>query len=179
MDLEYLRDAAMYGAVFGFFAMVWFGWAQENPPKKLVPYLIAGSILSGILLAVGTAIAALNWNTGSVLGDEAAMMQYGITVGVEFAIAGIGVGILYALKRGEYAASWVALIVGIHFISLASVFQDRLLYILAGVFLVAVGAAIFVARRKKVAISAVNGVLCGGILLFVAALGLVRALFML
>lgn len=173
MDLEYLRDAAMYGTVFGFFAMVWFGWAQENPPKKLTPYLIAGSIISGAVFLVGLTIAIINWNSGSVLGDDSAMTQYGIIVGVEFAIAGLGAAILYWRKLSRYTASWIAFIVGVHFISLAGVFKDRLLYILAGALVAAVIASILIARRKNIAISAINGLLCGLILLTAAIIGLV------
>lgn len=36
----------MYAAVFGIFAFAWYGWAQENPPKRIRIWLGFGSIIS-------------------------------------------------------------------------------------------------------------------------------------
>jgi len=49
MELEYIRDYAMYTAIFGMFSFVWFGWAQENPGKNWRKYI---GVSSGIALLV-------------------------------------------------------------------------------------------------------------------------------
>ena len=51
MDATLTRDLLMTAAIFGFFASVWFGWAQENPPPTARVPLGVGTGL-GILLAI-------------------------------------------------------------------------------------------------------------------------------
>ena len=34
MAADFVRDHAMYAAIFGLFSTTWFGWAQENPPSR-------------------------------------------------------------------------------------------------------------------------------------------------
>jgi len=33
MTSEFVRDAAMTAAIFGFFSAGWDGWAQDDPPQ--------------------------------------------------------------------------------------------------------------------------------------------------
>ena len=70
MLADYVRDAAMTAAIFGFFAMAWFGWALEGPPPAWRRYLYAGLVVSGLAMAGGAVQAALHWSDGSVFADE-------------------------------------------------------------------------------------------------------------
>jgi len=42
-----------------------------------------------------------------------------LIVGSEFAVAGLGAGVLAALKRADLISAWVALVVGVDFFPLA------------------------------------------------------------
>ena len=66
MTSEFARDAAMTAAIFGFFAMGWFGWAQEHPPKPWKKWLISGSVLAALILVVAGLLSWSIWNTGTV-----------------------------------------------------------------------------------------------------------------
>src|SRR5664279_1574759 len=44
------RGEVVGAAVLAFAGIAWFGWAQEDPPSSWVPFLIAGSVVSAILL---------------------------------------------------------------------------------------------------------------------------------
>lgn len=68
MDNQLTRDLLMTTAIFGFFAFMWFGWAQEKPPPAArLPLGIGVSdvplTLLGLALGIWTSI-----NTGIVLG---------------------------------------------------------------------------------------------------------------
>ncbi|MEV0646390.1 hypothetical protein AB0I28_14100 [Phytomonospora sp. NPDC050363] len=175
MTAAFLRDAAMLTVIFGFFGMAWFGWAQEAPPANARRLLGAGSILSALLAAIAGVLAWRHWNDGSAIDAESGP-RFGIIVGVEFAIAGIGAAVLAVRKKSEYTAPWIAFVVGVHFIPLASLLQMPLLFP-AGA-LVAVGAwtSVRIARARDVTISYVTGLLTGSVLLLCGAVSLLQAL---
>lgn len=131
MENEYIRDAAMYAAVFGMFGFAWFGWGQENPPKKLRALLGTGSVVSFIVACIGGYLAVNNWGSGSALEAVGAYQNFGIVVAIEIATALIGSLFLIKQKAPQRVAAWVAFVVGIHFIPLAVLFQDSWLYLLA------------------------------------------------
>lgn len=74
----------------------------------------------------------------------------------------------------EYVAPWIAFIVGIHFISLVSVFDDSSLYVLAALLVAVSIFAVIAAPKLQVASSAITGIGSGTVLLCFAILGLVR-----
>ena len=84
---EFSRDAAMTAAIFGFFAMGWFGWAQEHPPRPWTRWLGAGSASAALILVVAAVLAWRLWGTGTVFDADGA---FGIVVGAEFGLAGVG-----------------------------------------------------------------------------------------
>ena len=79
---EFVRDAAMTAAIFGFFAAGWYGWAQDDPPTGWRRPLPVGSI-TGILVAIaGGIVAWQNWSTGTVF-DANTSPIFGLIVGIE------------------------------------------------------------------------------------------------
>ncbi len=168
--MEFTRDLAMYAAIFGFFGMVWFGWAQEKPPKSWRAWLGAGSMLSVIVAIAGLYLAITNWSAATALTREASI-TFGIVVGIEFAIAGIGATI-FAKRQPHYVSAWIAFVVGAHFLPLAWIFQDPWLYLLTALACAAPVTAALLAKKHGIAVSALTGALMGIVLLGFALRGL-------
>lgn len=175
MTPEHLRDAAALAAVFGFFAMAWFGWAQEKPPTRWLWPLRAGSVLSGLVLLGGGLLTWRHWSDGTVF-DEQVGTAFGIIVGIEFAAAGLGAGLLAWRKRSDLISAWIAFVVGVHLFPVAVVLEIPAVHVTGALVTVAAVAAVFLARAKAIMPSAVVGALVGPILLVSAAVSLVDAL---
>lgn len=174
MEIEYIRDYAMYTAIFGVMSFVWFGWAQEAPRKSWRAYI---GIASGIALLLGLSgvyLSVTNWNAASALSEDGAYMTYIIVFWLEMIIAAIGVIVLFRKRKKEYVAPWIALIVGVHFIFLVDVFNDYALYLLAVLMTAAALLSPWMARKLEVAYSAVTGISSGVLLFIFALLGLIR-----
>jgi hypothetical protein len=185
--MQYLRDDAMTALIFGFFASMWFGWAQaepdgsarklaERPPQSWRRWLTLAALLSLMVGAAGGFLAWRHWGDGSALSEPGAMRRYGITVGIEFALAGIGAAILGVRKRQNLIAPWICLVVGVHFAPLAPILKNPLLYALAALMTVVALVAVPLARRRDLAPSAITGVGAGASLLFFAIISLVSVL---
>ncbi|MGW0809068.1 hypothetical protein [Nonomuraea sp. NPDC002799] len=70
MLTEFLRDQCFTTAWFGLMSFVWFGWSQEDPPRRWRIWLGAGSVLGvGIAVAFGVLTAA-NWDQPSALAGK-------------------------------------------------------------------------------------------------------------
>ena len=176
MEIEYIRDFTMYTAIFGIMSFVWFGWAQEAPRKSWRTYI---GIASGIALLLGLSgvyLSATNWEAASALRDNDSFTTYIIVFWLEMIIGAIGVIILFRMKKREYTAPWIALIVGVHFIFLAEVLNDYALYLLAVLMTAAALTSPWIARKSEVAYSAVTGISSGILLFIFAVLGLIRFL---
>jgi hypothetical protein len=174
--MGYARDSAMTALIFGFFASVWFGWAQERPPPPgWRPLLIAGAVASLVVAVVGGLLAWRNWSGVSALGEPGSMRRYGIIVGVEFGLAAAGAIAVALWGRREYVAPWVCLVVGVHFGPLAPVLNNPSLVVLGVVLTGVAVAAVVVARRTGLASSAITGAGAGVALLGYAAWGAVAA----
>jgi hypothetical protein len=174
--MQFVRDNAMTALFFGFFASSWFGWAQQKPPASWVRYLALGSVLGLATAVTGGIVAALHWSDGSALSEPGAMRRYGIIVGIEFAVAAIGVGVLAWRKLAEYMPTWVCLVVGVHFWPMAPVLQNPGSYVVGALLCVVAVGGVLVARRRSVPISFATGIGAGVTLLVFAAIGLVAAL---
>lgn len=176
MEIEYIRDFTMYTAIFGIMSFVWFGWAQEAPRKHWRAYI---GIASGIALLFGLAgvyLSVTNWDAASALRDNDVLTTYIIVFWLEMIVAVIGVIVIFRMKKREYAAPWIALIVGVHFIFLKEVFNDAALYVLAVLMVAAALISPWMARKLGVAYSAVTGISSGVLLFVFAVLGLIRFL---
>ena len=176
MEIDYIRDFTMYTAIFGIMSFAWFGWAQEAPKKSWRAYI---GIASGIALIVGLAgvyLSVANWDAASALRNNDSLTTYIIVFWLEMIVGAVGIIVIFCMKKREYAAPWIALIVGIHFIFLAEVFEDAALYILAVLMTAAALISPWIARKIEVAYSAVTGISSGILLFMFAVLGLVRFL---
>ncbi|GIG67358.1 hypothetical protein [Phytomonospora endophytica] len=175
MNAEYLRDAAMTAVIFGFFGMAWFGWAQEAPPPAARKFLGIGSV-AGILLAIGGGLVAWqHWNDGSAITSETGP-RFGIIVGVEVAFAAAGSVILTVRKKSAYIAPWIAAVVGIHFIPLATILETPLLFAAGALVTIGAWTSIRIARSRDLTISYVTGATTGSVLLLCALVSLTQAL---
>jgi hypothetical protein len=172
---EFLRDAPMTAAIFGFFAASWFGWAQERPPVAWRKYLILGSILSGLAIVGGGLLGWQHWDDPTAL-DADTSRSFGILVGIEFGLAGIGAAILGIRRRAELIPVWIGLVVGLHLFPVAVLFSYPFLHVVAALVTLAALAAVPVARKRSVTVSAVNGVGVGTALLIGAYVSLIDAL---
>jgi hypothetical protein len=161
----------MVGAIFGFFAAAWFGWAQEDPPSRWKPWLIAGSV-GGLLVAVAGGITAWrNWSTGSAF-DADTSPVFGVIVAIEVLLAGGGAFLLSRGGRKELVAPWVALVVGLHFFPMAPLLGIPLLYVVGALVSIAALISVPLARSRAITVSAVTEALCGSVLLAAAILAL-------
>ena len=115
-----------------------------------------------------------HWSDGTAFNPQTGR-TFGLIVGIEFAIAGIGAGVLAALGKAQLIAPWVALVVGAHFWPLAGLLRYSLLYGVAALVSIAALVAAPLARVQTVTVSAVAGLATGRILLTAAlyALGTV------
>ena len=129
--------------------------------------LNTGSIVSLVVCATG---ALLTWQRRSypTALDEQSSRTFGIVVGIEFALAGIGAGVLAATGHADVIAAWVAVVVGVHLFPLAALFNYPLLYVTAALVTVVGIAAVPIARSSSVEISAVAGAGSGAVLLATA-----------
>ncbi len=172
--MEYIRDYAMYASIFGLFSFVWFGWAQEGPRASWRKYLGIASGAAMLICLLGVYLSVNNWDAASALSEKTAYATYLIWVYVEFALAGIGSFLLIRLKRSGDVAPWIAFIVGVHFIGLQSVFQDRSLYVLAALLVAAAVVGYFASPKLQVAKSAITGICAGTALFGFGVSGLIR-----
>ncbi|MEU6860211.1 hypothetical protein AB0B28_15225 [Glycomyces sp. NPDC046736] len=175
MTPEHLRDAAGLAAVFGFFAMTWFGWGQEKPPASWLWPLRIGSILAALTAVGGGLSLWRHWSDGSVIGESTGK-AFGIVVGIEFAAAGLGAAALAIRKRADLMSAWIAFVVGVHFFPVAVILEMPIVYFPAALVTAASIASVFIARKMGIAVSAVVGIATGPILLAFALFGLVVAL---
>ena len=174
--MDYVRDYAMYASIFGMFSFSWFGWAQENPRPSWRKYIGIASGVSLLICLIGIYLSITNWDAPSVLNNKTSFDNYLISVYIELFVAGAGASILLKCKFNDYVAPWIAFIVGIHFISLKSVFNDFSLYLLAALLVAVSITSLFISKKLNVANSAITGIGTGTVLFAYALLGLIRYL---
>lgn len=174
--MDYVRDYAMYASIFGMFSFSWFGWAQENPRSSWRKYIGIASGVSLLICLIGIYLSITNWDAPSVLNNKNSFDNYLISVYIELFVAGAGASILLKCKFNDYVAPWIAFIVGIHFISLKSVFNDFSLYLLAALLVAVSITSLFISKKLNVANSAITGIGTGTVLFAYALLGLIRYL---
>lgn len=163
-----VRDAAVMTAVFGVAAILWFGWGQEDPPRRWRLPLGIGGGLGLAAAAVGGFLVWQHWSPQSALATESVRRAFGITCGIEFGLAGIGAAILGVTRRTQWIAPWIALVVGAHFAPLALIFQDPGLFVLAALMILTVAASLILQRRWSITPSASTGLGSGSVLLVFA-----------
>lgn len=175
MITDFVRDAAATAAIFGLFASAWFGWAQEDPPSRWRAWLIAGSVTGLVTALAGGLLTWRLWD-GDTVFDANTSRAFGVVVGLEVALAVVGVVVLAILHKQDLSAAWVAFVVGVHLFPVAALLHYPLLYVVATVVTAVAIAAVPVARSTSVAVSAVTGSATGVVLLTAALVSLVGAL---
>lgn len=108
------------------------------------------------------------------MSDSAAGHRFGKVVGITYAVIGVGVVALAAMGLATYIPPWVALVIGVHFLALEPVLQDRTLVPLAVVVMFISAAGFIVGLFSEVLPSAITGAGTGVALLAAAIHGLLR-----
>jgi hypothetical protein len=169
MLTEFVRDQYFTTAWFGLMAVVWFGWSQEDPPRRLRIWLGAGSVLGiGLAVAFGL-LTATNWAEPTAL--EGRYPWFGVLVGAEVVAAGAGCLVLAGRGAHRWMAWWVAVVVAAHFLPLALLLADAGIAVAGVVQLAALAAVVPRLRATDTTTSRVAGPIMGVILLVSAALG--------
>lgn len=151
------RDSGLTALILGVFAIAWFGWGQAQASGALTVLLTAGSSAAAVVAALGALRAFRRPRAESALRDRAVGRRYGIVVGVEFASAGLGAGVLSALGAPDYIPVWVCAVVGLHFFALAVVLDAPGLRGLGGSVTAVAAIALIAGVLTNVAPSGVTG----------------------
>ena len=168
------RDRGMTALLLGFFSAGWFGWGHAAPTGGLAIWLDIGGAVALLVAVAGTFVAFRSPAATAVLRDRSSARRYGIIVGIEFGLAGVGAGILGGIAHAELIPVWVCAVVGVHFFPLAPVLRDRLLVPLGVLMTMVALAALVLELATDIAASTVTGVGAGVLLLAYATNALVQ-----
>jgi hypothetical protein len=161
----------------GFFSAVWFGWAEADPPEWLRVWLGVGITIGWLVALVGAIVGFRSSGETSAMRDRTSRARYGKTVGVEFALVGVGAAVLGLAGLIDFIPVWVCAVVGAHFFPLASILRQRMLYPL-GIALCAVAVAgLFTTVISDISASTIVGVSAGLLLFAYAVTSLAHAFF--
>ncbi|WP_131747005.1 hypothetical protein [Frankia sp. Cppng1_Ct_nod] len=166
----------MVALILAFFACMWFGWAQEMPPSSWRQPLLAGAIVSLIILLLGALAVWQLWSSGSVFGTPEASRRYGFIVRVETVITAVGSAAIFFSGRSDYLAPWICLVVGVHMWPVASVLHSPSFLALGGVLIVVSVFAVVMSQHADVAASAITGAGVGSALVCFAGANAALAL---
>ncbi|WP_051898595.1 hypothetical protein [Sciscionella sediminilitoris] len=115
-----------------------------------------------MLLLLGGVLAMLRApRDSSPLRDRAAARRYGITVGAEFGVCGVGAAILGVTGHAEFIAALICFVVGIHFTPLNRVFPGIGMLALSGAVTAVAIAALITGLLSPVLPSTVTGLGAG------------------
>jgi hypothetical protein len=165
------RDLGVTALVSGFFASAWFGWGQATRTGWEL-WLNVGSVAAIVVAVIGAVLGFRSPASTAALRDPAAARRYGIIVGIEFGLAGLGAVALGVGGQARYIPVWVCAVVGVHFFPLAPVLGNRLLIPLAVLLCVVAAAALVTGLATGTAPSLVTGAGAGGLLLVFGAVAL-------
>lgn len=171
MLTEFARDHAFTIAWFGLMAVVWFGWAQEDPPPRWRWALGAGSVLGIAIAGVFGYTVGLRWDDGSAL--EGVYAWFGVLTLAEVVLAAAGALLLWRRGRSRWIAWWVAFIVALHFMPLAFLLRDWSLIVLGVIQVLALSVLIPRLQRDEGVSSRLVGPVMGVSLLLFAAVSIV------
>jgi hypothetical protein len=176
VDERSQRDVGNMALFLGSFGAAWFGWGQAAAPDGARPWLVAGSVLAALVAAAGIAVTVRNRSQPTRMNDRAAGRRYGIIVGIEFGVAGLGAAVLGIASAPEYIPALVCAVVGVHFVPLAPVLADRLLVPLGAATCAVAILALVLRLTSGVAPSTVTGIGAGALLTGYALGTLIAAL---
>jgi hypothetical protein len=124
---------------------------------------VAGVVAALVALAGGVQAFRSPASTG-VVHDRQARRRYGLAVGLEFTLAGVGAAILAVAGQIDFILVWVCAVVGVHFFPLASLLEDRLPVTLGASVTTVALLALMAGLATGVAPSTVTGVGAGTLL---------------
>lgn len=171
MLTEFVRDHAFTIAWFGLMAVVWFGWAQEDPRPRWRWWLGAGSVLGIAIAGVFGYAVGRRWDEPSAL--EGFYAWFGVLTLVEVVLGAVGAIILWRRGRSRWIAWWIGFVVALHFMPLAFLLRDWSLIVLGVVQALALAALIPRISRDDAVSSRLVGPVMGGTLLAFAAASIV------
>ena len=173
------RGRGIGAAIVGFFAVSWFAWGSAEPTATAVTAVIRiGTVVGLLVIVLGVLLAVRSPAGSSVMADPVARRRYGIIVGGEFALIGLGSAVLGAVGWAEWIPVAVCLGVGLHFFPLAPVLRDRGLIVLGVLLILVAAGALLVGLTTGVAPGTVTGVGAGVCLLIWAVSALLdRSLY--
>jgi len=132
-------------------------------------------VASLVTVVAGGLLVWRHWNDGTVF-DEDTSKAFGLIVGIEFALAGIGAAVLGARRNKELIPAWIALVVGVHLFPVAVIIASPVTHVVGALVTIAALSAVPVARSRSLPVSVVIGAAAGTVLLVSAWLFLITAL---
>jgi hypothetical protein len=170
------RDLTVTAVILGAAGALWFGWGQAQPPAGWGLPMSIGSF-AAIAAEIAAGVAVRRFRPGATaMESRRARQAYGITIGIETAVIGLGAAGLALAGRSASTAPWILLVVGVHFLPLGRLFGSVDL-LRAGLMLSAIAVAAAVTGAvSAVALSTGTGPFGGLVLVAAAAASLERAL---
>lgn len=144
MLTEFARDHVFTIAWFGLMAVVWFGWAQEDPPSRWRAPLGVGSVVGMLIAGLFGFGVFTRWSTGTAM--EGKYAWFGVLVGAELLLAAVGCLLLARRGHGRWMAWWVAFVVALHFLPLVVILDDPSLALLG---ILQAAGLLFLIRRLR------------------------------
>jgi hypothetical protein len=136
-------DHAITAVILGLFATAWFGWAHAGVSSAVGVWLDVATGVAGIVAVAAVVTAFRVPRQRAVATTRAGRRRYGIIVGIEFTLIGLGGAALNLTGGQRWVPVWILAVVAVHFFPLAPVLANRALYPL-GALLCAVAAAALV-----------------------------------
>ena len=139
--------------LMAFFTALWIAWVLPvASPVITTAIAVPFFALAVLFLVQGVRLFVLSGRFPVVATSDRGLqskrigLRFGIIFGIEGALIGATSGILFATGLDDYLAPAIALIVGVHFIPLARVFERTIDYWVAGwVILVAITGILLIA----------------------------------
>ncbi len=135
-------DHAITAIVLALFATAWFGWAHAGGPSPVGVWLDAASGVAGIVAVAAVVTAFRVPRERAVATTRAERRRYGIIVGIEFTLIGLGGAALNLAGGQRWVPVWVLAVVAVHFFPLAPVLANRALYPLGALLFLVASAAL-------------------------------------
>ncbi|MEU1838479.1 hypothetical protein [Micromonospora chersina] len=167
------RQAGLTALYLGVFAAIWFSVPKADPPLRSL--LVVASVGALLAAAVGAVLVIRAGRRPAGGRDRAADRRYGLVVAAEVAVGLIGALLLAAAGLTSYLPVLVCAVVGVHFVPLAPVLNDRLLVPLGVAVTLVALAGLVVDLVSGVSAGLVVGTGAGALLLAYAVLALFRA----
>jgi hypothetical protein len=172
----FVRDHLMIGVIFGVASFVWFGWGQEDPPRAWRAVLGIGAALGAVLALASGFFAWRNWSAATVFDLAKVASRFGVVVGAEVLICGVGALVLARKRLTRYIAPWICGVVGLHFVPLALLFANATLLLPALVMVLVAILSVRAGRQGRLTPSAGTGLGAGTVLLLTSGLNLALGL---